>query len=387
MELRRVSVVAAVDTRYEAVEQQQRSPGGTHQAPARHRRTQPEKRRRTAPLPKQVKQVKQVKQDNRPPERARPTRPTRKAARHLVLPVPPSDAEKFSYVRRHTWVLTVFSILTFPPLIYGQVRLVPESPWFLLYVPFIALGLLTFLMSLFADGFSKGFDLAEHRRIVQSWAPRRYPSVDVFLPVCGEPIEILRNTWTHVAALRTAYPGTLTPYVLDDSGNPELKAMAKKFGFGYAARPNRGWYKKSGNLKYGFEISSGEFILLLDADFAPRADMLDETLPYFYAFPEVGIVQTPQYYRVVDEQTWVERGAGPPRSCSTGRFRPRGRAVTARSASGAAGSTAGWRWPRTAASRWPSTPRTCTPGSTSTGSAGGCATCRSCCPPGTARTT
>ncbi len=307
MELRRVSVVAAVETRYEAVEQQQRSPGGTHQAPARHRRTQPEKRRRTAPLPKQVKQV---GQDNRPPERARPTRPTRKAARHLVLPVPPTDAEKFSYVRRHTWVLTVFSILTFPPLIYGQVRLVSESPWFLLYMPFIALGLLTFLMSLLADGFSKGFDLAEHRRIVQGWAPRRYPSVDVFLPVCGEPIEILRNTWTHVAALRTAYPGTLTPYVLDDSGNPELKAMAKKFGFGYAARPNRGWYKKSGNLKYGFEISSGEFILLLDADFAPRADMLDETLPYFYAFPDVGIVQTPQYYRVVDEQTWVERGAG-----------------------------------------------------------------------------
>jgi cellulose synthase/poly-beta-1,6-N-acetylglucosamine synthase-like glycosyltransferase len=296
LELRRVSVAAAIDTRYGPVEQP--PAGGTRQAPARHRRTQPEKRSRTAPLPKQDKR----------PVKATPS--DRGQAGHLVLPVPPSDAEKFSYVRRHSWVLTLFSMLTFPPLIYGQIRLVAESPWFLLYLPFIVLGLLTFLMSLLADGFSKGFDLAEHRRIVQSWAPRRFPSVDVFLPVCGEPIEILRNTWTHVAALRTAYPGTLTPYVLDDSGNPELKAMAKKFGFGYAARPNRGWYKKSGNLKYGFEISSGEFILLLDADFAPRADMLDETLPYFYAFPDVGIVQTPQYYRVVDEQTWVERGAG-----------------------------------------------------------------------------
>ena len=67
---------------------------------------------------------------------------------------------------------------------------------------------------------------------------------------------------------------------------------------------------KSGNLKYGFDISESEFILLLDADFAPRADLLEETLPYFDAFPDVGIVQTPQYFHVVDEQTWVERGAG-----------------------------------------------------------------------------
>jgi cellulose synthase (UDP-forming) len=296
LELRRVSVAAAIDTSYGPVGQ--RPADGTRQAPARHRRTQPEKRTRTAPLPKQ---------DKRPPEGARPAR---EQAPHMVLPVPPSDAEKFSYVRRHSWVLTLFSILTFPPLIYGQIRLVAESTWFLLYLPFVAIGVLTFLTSMFADGFSKGFDLAEHRRIVTHWVPRHYPSVDVFLPVCGEPIEVLRNTWTYVAALRAEYRGRLTPYVLDDSGSPELKAMAKKFGFAYAARPDRGWYKKSGNLKYGFEISDGEFILLLDADFAPRADLLDETLPYFSEFPEVGIVQTPQFYHVVDEQTWVERGAG-----------------------------------------------------------------------------
>jgi len=172
------------------------------------------------------------------------------------------------------------------------------------------LGTLTFFVSLLADGYGAGFDLAEHRRIVQAWRPDRYPPVDVFLPTCGEPIELLRNSWTHVAALRAAYQGRLTPYVLDDGGRPELKALAKRFGFAYAARPDRGWYMKSGNLKYGFDISESELILLLDADFAPRTDLLEETLPYFDAFPDVGIVQTPQYFHVVDEQTWVERGAG-----------------------------------------------------------------------------
>ncbi len=28
------------------------------------------------------------------------------------------------------------------------------------------------------------------------------------------------------------------------------------------------------------------------------------------AYPDAGIVQTPQFFRVVDQQTWVERGAG-----------------------------------------------------------------------------
>jgi cellulose synthase (UDP-forming) len=230
--------------------------------------------------------------------------------RQAVLPVPPSDSEKYSYVRRHSWILTVCTVLTFPPLVYSQVRMVEDSRWFLLYAPLMVLGTLTFLVSLIADGVGRGFDLAEHRKIVASWLPLWYPSVDVFLPTCGEPIELLRNTWMYVAALRSVYNGKLTPYVLDDAASSEVKQLARHFGFAYATRPNRGWYKKSGNLRYGFHISDGDFILLLDADFAPRADLLDETLPYFALFPNVGIVQTPQFFHVVDEQTWVERGAG-----------------------------------------------------------------------------
>ena len=132
----------------------------------------------------------------------------------------------------------------------------------------------------------------------------------MFLPVCGEPVEVLRNTWTHVARMCHHYPGKVTTYVLDDGGDPQLKAMARRFGFAYATRPDRGWYKKSGNLLFGYEISDSQYILLLDADFAPRPDLLNETLPYLAAYPEIGIVQTPQYFHITDKQTWVERGAG-----------------------------------------------------------------------------
>jgi cellulose synthase/poly-beta-1,6-N-acetylglucosamine synthase-like glycosyltransferase len=227
-----------------------------------------------------------------------------------VLPTPPLDSEKYAYVRRHMWVITLCSLLTFPPLVYSQVRMFANSHWFLLYAPFALFGVLCFLLSMVVDGMSRSFDLAEHQRIVASWRPRRYPSVDVFLPVCGEPVEVLRNTWSHVAVLRRSYRGRVTPYVLDDSADPKLKAMAREFGFAYATRPDRGWLLKSGNLRYGFQISDGEYILLLDADFAPRPDTLAETAPYLHMFPELGIVQTPQYFHVLDQQTWIERGAG-----------------------------------------------------------------------------
>ena len=227
-----------------------------------------------------------------------------------VLPAPPRDDEKYQYVQRRAWILVVFAVASTPLLLFSQVRLMAEHHWFLVASPFVLLGALFLALPLFTDGLSRDFDLAAHQRLVRSWRPRAYPSVDVFLPVAGEPAAVLANTWTHVAAMSRHYPGVVTPYVLDDARNPELKRMAEAFGFVYATRPNRGWFSKSGNLWFGFQVSYGDYILLLDADFAPRHDLLDETLPYMDAYPGTGIVQTPQFFRITDDQTWVERGAG-----------------------------------------------------------------------------
>jgi cellulose synthase (UDP-forming) len=226
------------------------------------------------------------------------------------LPEPPRDDEKYSYVRRNAWILTLFSVTSFPLLIFSQVRLMLEYHWFWVYSPCVVLAILFLTLPLVTDGLSRGFDFPAHKKLVESWNPPRYPSVDVFLPVCGEPHDVLRNTWKYVAIMRDYYPGTVTPYILDDSHDPALKAMAREFDFAYATRPNRGWFKKSGNLWFGYQVSYGEYILLLDADFAPRHDFLNEALPYMEAFPDTGIVQTPQFFRIRDDQTWIERGAG-----------------------------------------------------------------------------
>jgi cellulose synthase (UDP-forming) len=170
--------------------------------------------------------------------------------------------------------------------------------------------LLYYVISLCVNFSARGFNMAAHTELVRTWRPAWYPSLDVFLPICGEHPEVLRNTWAHVREMAMAYPGRCIPYVLDDGASEEAARLAEEFGFTYVVRPNRGWFKKAGNLRHAFTISSGEFIVIFDADFAPRADLAAEMLPYFYADPSLGIVQSPQYFRTHRHQSWMERGAG-----------------------------------------------------------------------------
>lgn len=227
-----------------------------------------------------------------------------------LLPAPPDDHEKYCYIQRHLWVLVSCSIVSFSCLALSQLRLVRSAPWMWLFVPFLIFTILYYVVSISVNGFSRDFDLRAHRRLRSAWRPAVYPNVDVFLPVCGEPLDVLKNTWNHVARMVQHYQGVVTPYVLDDAGDQAVAAMAATFGFVYNSRPNRGWYKKAGNLSYGFHHSSGKYILILDADFAPRPDLLNELLPYMEHDHRIAIVQSPQFFRVLNQQNWIERGAG-----------------------------------------------------------------------------
>jgi cellulose synthase (UDP-forming) len=97
--------------------------------------------------------------------------------------------------------------------------------------------------------------------------------------------------------------------VLDDGGSDEAQSVAESFGFRYIRRPDRPEGKKAGNLRYAFARTDSEYLLILDADFAPRPDLFAELLPYLDD-PGVAIVQSPQFFRVSARQTWIENAAG-----------------------------------------------------------------------------
>lgn len=268
----------------------------------------PPTRGRVAVPPKLVTPVPVVPREGQRlplPPTVRPRVPT-----DQVLPEPPTDEEKYAYVQRNLSLLIFTSLLSFTMLLISQLHFIRLSRWFLLLTPFLFFTVAYFLISLRINATSRDFNIKRHVALVTEWAPFEYPSVDILLPICGESIAVLENTWIHVDKLARRYRGEVVVSVLDDGASEEARRLAEHFGFRHTVRTNRGWFKKAGNLRHGYNSTTGEFLVIFDADFAPRDDFLNELLPYMELDPTLGVVQSPQHFRVDSRQTWMERGAG-----------------------------------------------------------------------------
>ncbi len=120
-------------------------------------------------------------------------------------------------------------------------------------------------------------------------------TVDVFVTSFNEPIDMVLTTT--VAALAITHPHRT--WVLDDGSREELRIAADALGAGYVER-GANWvgqqrHAKAGNLNNALLQTSGEFVLILDADQVPDPRILTNTLGYF-ADARVAVVQTPQYF-------------------------------------------------------------------------------------------
>jgi cellulose synthase (UDP-forming) len=121
------------------------------------------------------------------------------------------------------------------------------------------------------------------------------PTVDVFIATYNEPIEIVQQTAQ--AALAIQYPHKT--FILDDGNRDELRQFCEKKGCSYITRgaewKDRPRHAKAGNVNNALMQTSGEFILILDADQIPSPNILDRTLGYF-TDQRLAFVQTPQYF-------------------------------------------------------------------------------------------
>jgi cellulose synthase (UDP-forming) len=127
-------------------------------------------------------------------------------------------------------------------------------------------------------------------------------SVDVFVTVYGEDLDVVRKTVTAAVAMR----GEHTTYVLDDGRSDAVRDMAVEVGARYIRRLSSGG-AKAGNVNHALSLTSGEYYVILDADFVPHPDFLVETIPFF-SDESVAFVQTPQVYGNLHNV--ISRGAG-----------------------------------------------------------------------------
>ena len=230
-----------------------------------------------------------------------------------ALVLPPNDTELYWYLGpQRRWVQVVGTI-AFALAAYSLVRFSLTSPWLYPLLGILAVSVAASLFSMISGlNRRRVHTRRSHDAFIDDWHRRtpdhEVPSVDVFLPSAGEDLAVLRNTYLWVSRMR--WRGALDVWVLDDADKPEVRALAAEHGFHYRVRPNRGHLKKAGNLLYGYGQSANDHIVIFDADFCPRADFLDHTIPYLEQDERIGILQTPQFFETQGEMNWLERTAG-----------------------------------------------------------------------------
>ena len=220
---------------------------------------------------------------------------------------PPSDDELYYYLSRTPRLAPFILVLCYLPLLVSMVMFMQKSPTLWVFYPYVFLLLISSAVSALTSNQKHRVSRDSHELQCLSYLPENYPSVDVYLPTCGEDIAVLSNTFLFASNLK--WHGDLNIYVLDDSSRPEVKQLASQYQLHYINRADAGYMKKSGNLRHAFAITSGDYILVLDADFAVRFDALHHLIPYFED-EKIGIVQSPQFFDVTKHQNWLQRSAG-----------------------------------------------------------------------------
>jgi cellulose synthase (UDP-forming) len=126
-------------------------------------------------------------------------------------------------------------------------------------------------------------------------APPEGATVDVFITTYNEPIGMVETTARAAKAIRWPHE----TWILDDGARPEMRAVADRLGVGYLTRTadweGKSRHAKAGNLNNALFQTSGEFLLILDADQIPEPEILDRMLGWFRD-PEVALAQSPQWF-------------------------------------------------------------------------------------------
>lgn len=124
--------------------------------------------------------------------------------------------------------------------------------------------------------------------------PDRPVTVDIFICTYTEDEELVRLSIRDAKAVRGAGGAKILVHVLDDGSRPAMAKVCEEEGVNHITRDGNAGYK-AGNLRNGMEHTTGDFIVICDADTRLFPTFLEQTLGYFRD-PDVAFVQTPQWF-------------------------------------------------------------------------------------------
>jgi cellulose synthase (UDP-forming) len=204
----------------------------------------------------------------------------------------------FVSIRYFTWR----TLYTIPPMDSSGF-----IPGVLLYLAELQ-GMTVYLLGIFVN-----IRPVDRREVPLPADPELLPAVDILVPSYNEEADLLRVTLT--AATQIDYPAhKLAVYLLDDGGTVQkrtdadprkaaealerhesLQALCAELGVNYLTR-DRNVSAKAGNINSALAHTTGDLILILDADHVPTQDILQRTVGHFLKDPDLFLVQTPHFF-------------------------------------------------------------------------------------------
>ncbi len=119
-------------------------------------------------------------------------------------------------------------------------------------------------------------------------------SIDIFITTFDEETQLVERSVHFAKDIEIPTDVRTNIFVLDDGNRPSMRQMAAINGVGYQSRSENVGYK-AGNLKHALFRTSGDFVIICDADTILSPSFLVNTLGYFND-PNVAWVQTPHWF-------------------------------------------------------------------------------------------
>ena len=118
--------------------------------------------------------------------------------------------------------------------------------------------------------------------------------VDIMFATYDEDPELVRLGVRDAKKITYPHPIDINIHILDDGRRDAMRAVSDDEQVNYISRTtNEGF--KAGNLRNAMELTSGDFLVICDADTRPFPTILSQTMGYFRD-PLMAWVQTPQWF-------------------------------------------------------------------------------------------
>jgi len=206
-------------------------------------------------------------------------------------------ATSFWFKRARRWVMALTTVVVLRHLLWRGFDTLTFNELPNTLVGYIIYGAEIVAFLTLVIGYFQIFNLTHrHTEPLDEFSTAELPSVDVMVCTYNEPLNVLYRTL--VGCNYLDYPKK-TIYLCDDGNRAEMAQLAQHLGIEYLSRP-KNTHAKAGNLNEAMDRSSGDLIMVLDADHVPCRNFLKETVGFFLKEKKLGFVQTPQHFFTQD---------------------------------------------------------------------------------------